>query len=60
MVTQEGSVCSNDVGDQAPSGLSSRALGCEVSDDPLNPLMPIWEICAAHHPDEDLSMLQRA
>ena len=60
MVTQEGSVCSNDVGDQAPSGLSSRALGCEVSDDPLNPLMPIWEICSAHHPDEDLSMLQRA
>ena len=60
MVTPEGSVCSNDVGEQAPSGLSSRALGCEISDDPLNPLMPIREICAAHHPGEDLSMLQRA
>ena len=60
MVTPEGSVCSNDVGEHAPSGLSSRALGCEISDDPLNPLMPIREICAAHHPGEDLSMLQRA
>ena len=60
MVTPEGSVCSNDVGEQAPSGLSSRALGCEISDDALNPLMPIQEICAAHHPGEDLSMLQRA
>lgn len=41
-------------------GLSSRTLGCEISDDPLNPLQPIMEVCRIHHPGKDLSMLPRA
>ena len=60
MVAMEGSVCGNDVSGKGPSELSSRALGCEVSDNPLNPLAPIRWICRAHHPDEDLSILQKA
>ena len=35
-------------------------LGCEISDDPLNPLLPIMQACRNHHPDEDLSILERA
>ena len=37
-----------------------RMLGCEISDDPLNPLLPIMQACRNHHPDEDLSILERA
>ncbi|MEK0306757.1 RelA/SpoT family protein [Bifidobacterium favimelis] len=56
----EGRVCDNDVNRDGSFELSSRALGCEVSDDPLNPLLPIRQVCEAHHPDEDLSMLEQA
>ena len=31
-----------------------------ISDDPLNPLLPIMQACRNHHPDEDLSILERA
>lgn len=41
-------------------GLSSRALGCEISTDPINPLEPILQMCELHHPDEDMSILYRA
>lgn len=37
-----------------------RKLGCEISADPLNPLEPIKQVCKAHHPGEDLSILDRA
>ncbi|BDR53153.1 GTP pyrophosphokinase [Bombiscardovia nodaiensis] len=60
MVAIEGRVCDNDVSRDGPSGFSSRALGCEISDDPLNPLQPIAQVCRAHHPDADLSMLPKA
>ena len=39
---------------------AARMLGCEISDDPLNPLKPIIEACRAHHPSEDMSILERA
>lgn len=39
---------------------SARMLGCEISPDPLDPLQPIASVCAFHHPDEDLSILERA
>lgn len=39
---------------------AARKLGCEISDDPVNPLKPILEACRAHHPGEDLSILERA
>ncbi|WP_154036097.1 RelA/SpoT family protein [Bifidobacterium breve] len=39
---------------------AARKLGCEISADPLNPLEPIKQVCRAHHPDEDLSILDRA
>ncbi|KAB8289216.1 (p)ppGpp synthetase [Bifidobacterium ramosum] len=39
---------------------AARKLGCEISDDPVNPLKPIMEACRAHHPNEDLSILERA
>lgn len=48
------------VGPDGLEDLSSHALGCEISDDPLNPLQPIEQICRAHYPDEDLSMLPKA
>ncbi|OTA27627.1 bifunctional (p)ppGpp synthetase/guanosine-3',5'-bis(diphosphate) 3'-pyrophosphohydrolase [Alloscardovia macacae] len=38
----------------------SRILGGEISADPLNPLLPICQVCAFHHPDADLDLLQRA
>nr|WP_291773439.1 bifunctional (p)ppGpp synthetase/guanosine-3',5'-bis(diphosphate) 3'-pyrophosphohydrolase [Bifidobacterium sp.] len=41
-------------------GLSSRALGCEISTDPTNPLEPIRQMCELHHPDEDMAVLSRA
>ena len=43
-----------------PQDFSAHELGCEISIDPLNPLQPIWHMCELHHPDEDLSILQRA
>lgn len=39
---------------------AARKLGCEISVDPLNPLDPIKKVCKSHHPDEDLSILDRA
>ena len=39
---------------------AARKLGCEISADPLNPLDPIKKGCKSHHPDEDLSILDRA
>ena len=39
---------------------AARMLGCEISYDPLNPLLPIMQACRNHHPDEDLSILERA
>ena len=39
---------------------SARMLGCEISMDPLNPLDPIRKVCEAHHPDEDMGILDRA
>ena len=39
---------------------AARMLGCEISDAPLNPLLPIMQACRNHHPDEDLSILERA
>ncbi|MBM6699033.1 bifunctional (p)ppGpp synthetase/guanosine-3',5'-bis(diphosphate) 3'-pyrophosphohydrolase [Bifidobacterium pullorum subsp. saeculare] len=39
---------------------SARKLGCEIGVDPVNPLLPIMQACRAHHPDEDLSILERA
>lgn len=39
---------------------AARKLGCEISADPLNPLDPIEKVCKSHHPDEDLSILDRA
>lgn len=39
---------------------AARMLGCEISDDPLNPLLPIMQACRNHHPDEDLNILERA
>ncbi|OZG67526.1 RelA/SpoT family protein [Bifidobacterium eulemuris] len=39
---------------------AARMLGCEISADPLNPLDPILKVCQAHHPDEDMSVLERA
>ena len=40
--------------------MTSRMLGCEISADPLDPLQPIREICAYHHPGKDLEVLERA
>ena len=39
---------------------AARKLGCEISADPLNPLDPIKKVRKSHHPDEDLSILDRA
>lgn len=39
---------------------AARKLGCEISADPLNPLESIKQVCKAHHPGEDLSILDRA
>lgn len=39
---------------------SSRVLGCEVSDDALDPLEPIVRICRGHYPDSNLDVLERA
>lgn len=39
---------------------SAHMLGCEISEDPLDPLQPILRMCQSHHPDEDMSILERA
>ena len=39
---------------------SARKLGCEVSSDPTNPLLPIMQACMMHHPGEDMTILERA
>lgn len=39
---------------------SARKLGCEVSSDPVNPLLPIMQACMMHHPGEDMTILERA
>ena len=39
---------------------SARKLGCEVSSDPVNPLLPIMQTCMMHHPGEDMTILERA
>lgn len=39
---------------------SARTLGCEISSNPLDPLEPIMNACKAHHPDEDMDILNRA
>ncbi len=38
----------------------ARMLGCEISDDMLDPLRPIIGMCASHHPRENLDVLERA
>ena len=39
---------------------SARMLGCEISGNPLDPLEPIMNACKAHHPGEDMDILNRA
>ena len=39
---------------------SARTLGCEISGNPLDPLEPIMNACKAHHPDEDMDILNCA
>ena len=39
---------------------AARMLGCEISEDPLNPLLPIMQACQSHHPTEDMDILRRA
>lgn len=48
------------MGDTVSDNNSARMLGCEISTDPLDPLQPIVRACRAHHPDADLSILERA
>jgi relA/spoT family protein len=38
----------------------SNRLGCEISEDSQNPLLPILSMCKWHHPNEDMSILHRA
>lgn len=38
----------------------ARQLGAEVSTDPTNPLLPIWQSVHYHYPQADLSVLARA
>lgn len=35
-------------------------LGCEISENALDPLLPILKTCQQHHPGEDMSILSRA
>lgn len=39
---------------------AARLLGCEISMNPLDPLLPILSMCQAHHPDDDMTVLRRA
>ena len=38
----------------------ANILGCEISENPLDPPLPILSICRQHHPDEDMEILSRA
>lgn len=38
----------------------ARQLGTEISTDPANPLLPIWQSVRYHYPDSDLSILRKA
>lgn len=38
----------------------ARQLGTEISTDPANPLLPIWQSVCYHYPDSDLSILRKA
>lgn len=38
----------------------ANMLGCEIGDNPLDPLEPILAMCRQHHPDEDMEILSRA
>ncbi|NEG70150.1 RelA/SpoT family protein [Bifidobacterium choloepi] len=38
----------------------AHMLGCEISENALDPLLPILKTCQAHNPDDDMSILQRA
>ena len=38
----------------------ARQLGAEISTDPTNPLLPIWQSVHYHYPQADLSVLTRA
>lgn len=38
----------------------ANILGCEISENPLDPLLPILSICRQYHPDEDMEILSRA
>ncbi|MDD6462126.1 MAG: bifunctional (p)ppGpp synthetase/guanosine-3',5'-bis(diphosphate) 3'-pyrophosphohydrolase, partial [Bifidobacteriaceae bacterium] len=40
--------------------IAANKLGCEISSDPTDPLLPIWQMCREHHPNVDLSILRRA
>jgi len=40
--------------------IAASKLGCEISSDPTDPLLPIWRMCEEHHPNVDLSILRRA
>lgn len=40
--------------------IAASKLGCEISSDPNDPLLPIWQMCKEHHPNVDLSILRRA
>ncbi|MGO5288382.1 RelA/SpoT family protein [Pseudoscardovia suis] len=42
------------------TSIASSKLGCEISADPTDPLLPIWQMCREHHPNVDLSILRRA
>ena len=37
----------------------ANMLGCEISENPLDPLLPILSICRQHHPNEDMEILTR-
>ncbi len=39
---------------------SANKLGCEISNDPRNPLCPILRICQWHHPQANMEILHRA
>lgn len=38
----------------------ANMLGCEISADVFDPLLPILNMCRAHHPDMDMEILHRA
>ncbi|MEE1296364.1 MAG: bifunctional (p)ppGpp synthetase/guanosine-3',5'-bis(diphosphate) 3'-pyrophosphohydrolase [Bifidobacterium sp.] len=38
----------------------ANMLGCEIGENPLDPLAPILAMCRQHHPGEDMEILSRA